>query len=92
MHRPYEHLCAPLSIRFDVDAVTRLADRSPHLIRDPGATTMTILEEAPAVVSDDPDPRQPSSAPVDRNATPRHEHGVRCYWDFRECRWVCVPS
>ncbi len=18
-----------------------------------------------------------------------HQHGRRCYWDLRECRWVC---
>ena len=53
---------------------------------------MTILEEVPAPVSDDPDLRKPAPATVDRAATPRHEHGLRCYWDFRECRWVCVPS
>lgn len=21
-----------------------------------------------------------------------HEHTKRCYWDFREARWVCRPE
>jgi hypothetical protein len=21
-----------------------------------------------------------------------HEHTKRCYWDFREARWVCRPT
>jgi hypothetical protein len=21
-----------------------------------------------------------------------HAHGTRCYWDYRECRWVCRPA
>jgi hypothetical protein len=53
---------------------------------------MTILEEAPATLTDDAELRAPELPAPDRMATPRHEHGIRCYWDFRECRWVCVPS
>ncbi len=21
-----------------------------------------------------------------------HAHGAHCYWDYRECRWVCRPE
>jgi hypothetical protein len=21
-----------------------------------------------------------------------HAHGTHCYWDYRECRWVCSPE
>jgi hypothetical protein len=21
-----------------------------------------------------------------------HVHGTQCYWDYRECRWVCRPA
>ena len=28
------------------------------------------------------------SAPKTRAA---HQHGSRCYWDFRDCGWHCQP-
>ncbi len=23
---------------------------------------------------------------------PVHEHGRACWWDHRQCRWVCAPA
>ena len=54
---------------------------------------MAILEPAPALPADvlplEPSPLPEPAAPREY-VGPDHEHGVRCYWDFRECRWVCA--
>jgi hypothetical protein len=58
---------------------------------------MTILEPAPAPAAvTDQAPVVPAYEPVRATPLPErhhgHLHGVRCYWDFRECRWVCAAS
>jgi hypothetical protein len=56
--------------------------------------TMTLLEPLPALPTVETPPVLPQPAP-DRPvptalADPWHAHSNRCYWDFRECRWVCA--
>jgi hypothetical protein len=55
---------------------------------------MTLLEPLPALPTVETPPVLPQPAP-DRPvptalADPWHAHSNRCYWDFRECRWVCA--
>ncbi len=63
---------------------------------------MTILDPAPApsAVEDTASPTSSASpTAVQMRAFVRsggrpaaHDHGVRCYWDFRDCRWVCTAG
>jgi len=61
---------------------------------------MTILEPAPVLTAvDHTASPAPTASPtvVQLQAFVRsggqaagHDHGRTCYWDFRDCRWVCT--
>ena len=33
-----------------------------------------------------------SGARDERESASHHVHTKRCYWDFRQCGWVCRPA
>ncbi len=39
-----------------------------------------------------PSRQQEQQGQQERQEQRRREHGPRCYWDLRECRWVCRPD
>jgi hypothetical protein len=49
----------------------------------PAGTELPLAERSPAAEC-------AAVAPASLRPELAHAHGKRCYWDFRECRWVCT--